>query len=563
MKFTRIALGCAFALLSAAALAQSVIRPVPIPDMSKLPKAESDQLVETRAVFDRTKPNLVGAPLAEAYALLASSYTQAGLYDVADIALGNAMVVVPDDARWIYLRGLLARMRGQQPQARQYFEEALRLDRKYLPMRVAVIESRLAAGDVEAAAQAANQAGVEGRDSGMIASLRARVAMSQQRYGEALSAINDALRLEPAANQLYALQADIYSAQGNAAAAATARAKAGNKPVRMLDTLGAGFLGANAIDLAAEAPAAAPAAADKDDPINQARFLIAVQQFAAARAPLEQALKREPNNAGLLSLSARIEAMLGAQATAKARASEAVRLSPNDAAALVSRGVVAETGGDEAAAQADYEKAIALDTKLVEARLLLGNRLMRQNRYAPAAEQYRQLIALQPQQADHYARLAAAEVAEGRCLDALKDVEPGLKTVQEQRGFVMQVYVRLVATCRGATPEQGKIASDYAKQLYRTRNNPSVIEAVALINAAAGGFTVAEEMQGSAMFAAVRDGGTEAAAPFQEFYKRFQAKQMPDRPWPSNDGFFKPARLQPLPPERVAAPAATPAKPAR
>ncbi|TDR42510.1 cytochrome c-type biogenesis protein CcmH/NrfG [Tahibacter aquaticus] len=560
MKFTRIALGCAFALMSAAALAQSVIRPVPIPDMSKLPKAESDQLVETRAVFDRTKPNLVGAPLAEAYALLASSYTQAGLYDVADIALGNATVVVPDDARWIYLRGLLARMRNQLPQARQYFEEALRLDRKYLPMRVAVIEARLAAGDVDGAAQAANQAGVEGRDSAMIASLRARVAMRQQRYPEALGAVSDALRLEPAANQLYALQADIFSAQGNAAAATAARAKAGNTPVRILDTLGAGFLGASSIDLsAAAAPAAAPAAADKDDPINQARFLIAVQQFAAARTPLEQALKREPNNAGLLSLSARIEAMLGASATAKARASEAVRLSPNDAAALVSRGVVAETGGDEAAAQADYEKAIALDAKLVEARLLLGNRLMRQNRYAPAAEQYRQLIKLQPQQADNYARLAAAQVADGRCLEALKEVEAGLQSVKEQRGFVMQVYVRLVATCRGITPEQRKTGIDYARELYRARNTPAVIEAAALIEAFGGNFTVAEEVQSSAMFAAVRDGGTEAAAPFQEFYKRFQAKQMPDRPWPSNDGYFKPARLQPLPPER-AAPTAKPAK---
>ena len=112
MKFTRIALGCAFALLSTAALAQSVIRPVPIPDMSKLAKAEADTLVETRAVFDKTKPNLVGSALAEAYALLASTYTQAGFYDAADVALGNATVVVPDDARWIYLRGLLARMRG-------------------------------------------------------------------------------------------------------------------------------------------------------------------------------------------------------------------------------------------------------------------------------------------------------------------------------------------------------------------------------------------------------------------------------------------------------------------
>lgn len=557
MKFTRIALGCAFALLSTAALAQSVIRPVPIPDMSKLAKPEADALVETRQVFDKTKPNLVGAPLAEAYALLASSYAQAGFYDVADVALGNATVVVPDDARWIYLRGLLARMRGDQRQARQYFEEALRLDRKYLPMRVAAIESRLADGDVDAAAQAADQSGAEGNDSAMIASLRARIALRQQRYPEALKAIDEALRLDPAADQLYGVQADIYTAQGNKTAAAAARAKAGTNAVRILDLLGAGFLGARVVNVPQTGqpqpldPKAVAAA--KEDPLTQARFFIAVQQYAQARAPLEQALKREPNNAGLLSLSARIEAMLGASSTAMARAGEAVRLSPKDAAALVSRGVVAETGGDEAAAQADYEKAIALDPGLVEARLLLGNRLMRQGRYAPAAEQYRQLTKLQPQQADAYVRLAAAEVAEGRCQEGLKDLENGLQFVDDQRAFLAQAVVRLTATCRGATEQQITTARAYAKDLYRTRNTPAVTEAVALLNASASNFTVAEELQSAAIFAAVRDGGTEAAAPFQEFFKRFKAKQMPERPWPSDDGYFKPRRLQPLPPAKPAA----------
>lgn len=557
MKFTRIALGCAFALLSTAALAQSVIRPVPIPDMSKLAKPEADALVETRQVFDKTKPKLVGSPLAEAYALLASSYTQAGFYDVADVALGNATVVVPDDARWIYLRGLLSRMRGDQRQARQYFEEALRLDRKYLPMRVAVIESRLADGDVDGASQVANQAGAEGNDSAMIASLRARIALRQQRYAEALKAIDDALRLEPGADQLYGVQADIYTAQGNKTAAAAARAKAGTNAVRILDLLGAGFLGARVINVPqnGQPPALDPkaVAAAKEDPITQARFFIAVQQYDQARAPLEQALKREPGNAGLLSLSARIEAMLGARGTATARAGEAVRLSPNDAAAVVSRGVVAETGGDEAAAQTDYEKAISLDSNLVEARLLLGNRLMRQGRYAPAAEQYRQITTLQPQQAEPYVRLAAAEVAGGRCLEGLKSVESGLAAVDEGRAFLAQAAVRLTATCRGASKEQVETAHKYAKDLYRTSNTPAVIEAVALMNASAGYFTVAEELQGAAIFAAVRDGGTDAAAPFQEFFKRFKAQQMPERPWPSDDGYFKPRRLQPLPPAKPAA----------
>jgi tetratricopeptide (TPR) repeat protein len=548
MKLTRLALAGALALLSATAIAENVIRPVPIPDLSKLGKAEAAELVEMRAEFDKSKPTMVGEQLAKAYSLLASSYAQAGFYEEADAALANAIVVTPDDARWIYLRGMLARMRNQPAQASDLLEQALRLDRKYLPMRVAVIEARLASGNADAARQAADQAGVEAKDSAMIASLRARVALRQGRHADALAAINDALRLDPGANQLYGVQADVYTAQGNTAAANAARAKAGTVAVKQLDPLLAGFLGARTIGVPTPgAQQAGAAAADKDDPLTRARFLIGVQQFNEARAPLDEALRSKPNDAGLLGLSARIEALLGNRSLATTRANEAVRLSPNDAAALVTRGVVAETGGDEAAAQADYEKAIGLSASLTEARLLLGNRYMRTNRYAQAAEQYRQLITLEPKVAEHHGRLAAAQVADGRCTDALRDLEAALKSNQRQ-GYAAQVFVRVGSTCRGTTDAQRKVAADYARRLYIERPIPQVIEAVALANAAEGKFTVAAEMQGSAMFAAVRDGGNEAADPFREFFKKFQASQMPDKPWPADSGLFKPARLQPQPP---------------
>lgn len=559
MKITRLVLACAFALLSAAAVAETVIRPVPIPDMSKLDKTQASELIEMRAEFDRSKPTLVGAQLAQAYALLASSYAQAGFLDAADTALANAIVVTPEDARWIYLHGMLARMRNQPAQSRELLEQALRLDRKYLPIRIATIEARLAAGEADAARQAADQAGAEGKDSALLASLRARIALRQGRHADALTAVNEALRLDPGANQLYSLLADVYAAQGNTVSADAARAKAGNVTVKQLDTLMAGFLGVHAISLPTPGsqPASAAGATDKDDPLTQARFLIGVQQYTSARAPLEQALKRKPNDSGLLGLSARVEALLGNRNLAATRANDAVRLSPNDAAALVTRAVVAETGGDEAAAQADYEKAIGLDASLTEARLLLGNRYMRSNRFAPAAEQYRQLVKLQPSVAEHHGRLAAAQVADGRCAEALRDLEAALSPQDDKpKPYLKQIFVRVASTCRGASDAQRKLAADYAGDIYRRKQPaPQAIEAVALANAAAGNFTVAEEMQSSAMFAAVRDGGNEAAEPFREFFKKFQAKQLPDRPWPAEYSFFKPARLQPQPPAPAAAPA--------
>lgn len=564
MKLTRLAFAGALTVLSATAFAENVIRPVPIPNMSKLDKAEAAALVEMRAEFDRSKPTMVGEQLAKGYSLLASSYAQAGFYDEADAALANALVVTPDDARWVYLRGMLARMRNQPAQANDLLEQALRLDRKYLPMRIAVVEARLAAGNVDGARQAVDQAGAEGKDNAMIASLRGRVALRQQRHADALNAINEALRLDPGANQLYGVQADIYAAQGNTAAANAARAKAGSDPVRQLDPLLAGFLGARSITVptpgSQPAAAAGPAAGNADDPLTRARFLISVDQFDAARVPLDEALKRKPNDAGLLGLSARVEALLGNHNLAATRANEAVRLSPNDAAALVTRGVVAETGGNEAAAQADYEKAIGLDPNLTEARLLLGNRYMRQNRYAPAAEQYRQLVKLEPKVAEHHGRLAAAQAADGRCGEALRDLEASLKANQRQ-GYVAQVFVRIASTCKATTAAQRETATQYANRLYKERPIPQVIEAFALAHAANGDYTVATEMQGSAMFAAVRDGGNEAAEPFREFFRKFQASQLPDRPWPAEYSFYKPQRLQPQPVRKLDLTTPAPPKP--
>lgn len=552
MKFTRIALACVLALAALAAAADT-IRPVPIPDLSKLDKTRAAQLVEMRQEFDKAKTTLVGPPLSQAYATLAANYQQVGFTEEADVALGNAVLVSPEDARWIYLRGILAGKRNQPAQARDYFEQAFRLEREYLPIRLAVIESRLAAGETDSARQLIEQAGEAGKDDARLAALRARVALQQKRYPEALAAVEAAIKLDPAANQLYSLQAEIYTAQGNSAAANSARARAGNTAARTLDPLGDGFLG-----LRTTGPSRPADAAKSDDPLTQARFLIEVGQYASAREHLAKMLKSEPGNIGLLGLSARLEAMLGSHSTASTQAAEAVRLAPKDALILVTRGVVAETGGDENAAQSDYEKAIGMDGKLAEPRLLLGNRYMRLGRYAQAIEQYRQLVKLDPRQADGYARLAAAQVAAGRCGDALRETEAATKEYPRM-GPLLQTYVRVAATCPAATKEQRKTASEFAGLLYKSNLTPQVSEAVALINAAEGNFTAASELQGSAMFAAVRDGGNEAAEPFRVFFKQFQAKQMPDRPWPVDNPLFKPARLQPQPARAAEAPAPRPA----
>src|SRR6187402_3829923 len=114
-----VALGCALA--QSAAAADALIKPVPTPDLSRLPPDTVDDLKQTRSEFDRIKGTLIGDPLVQAYALLGAAYARAGLYDAAAIALEDAALLAPKDGRWVYAQGLVARAQNQ-ASAQDYFD---------------------------------------------------------------------------------------------------------------------------------------------------------------------------------------------------------------------------------------------------------------------------------------------------------------------------------------------------------------------------------------------------------------------------------------------------------
>jgi tetratricopeptide (TPR) repeat protein len=537
MKFTRIASALILALAASAACAESALKPLPEPNLGQVDKTRAEALTKSRADFEKAKKNLVGPPLAQAYAVIASSYFAAGFPDVAVVALENAVTLAPDDGRWIYLQGVLASARKQPAVARDYFDRAFLVDKAYLPIRIALVTALVSEGNLDRARTIADDGVKDFSSAAKLHAMRAEIALKQKRYADALSATNEALKLDEEASQLYGIQADAYQGLGNATAAQASRAKAGNTPPLMRDPLAEGFLGG---------AAGAGAPMDEDNPLVRASRYIAVRQYDDARKQLDEALKAAPGDLGVLGLYARTEALAGNKSAAASRAAEGLRVAPNDAQAFLTRGVVNETAGDEDAARRDYESAIRADPNAAEARLLLGNHLMRKNQYGQAVEQYRQILVIDPKRWEVYGHIVAAQVAEGRCAQGLKELNDAMRGNQRQ-GFLVQVFVRTASTCPAANETEKSMALELGEKLYKQRPLPQITEAFALATAANGKFDEAVQLQGAAIFAAVRDGGTPASAPFQEFFKQFQAKQMPQRPWPSTSPFFKPERLQPAP----------------
>jgi len=540
----------AFAVPAFAWAADALIKPVPTPDMSKLPAGTAEDLRKAREAFEQIKPKLVGDDLARAYALLGSGYARVGLYDAANVAIEDAALLAPNDGRWVYAQGVLAREQKQSAAALGYFDRAFALDKEYLPIRVALASAHIEKGDIEAARSVMAEYTAKHDDQPAAYALLGEIALRQKRYAEAIDALNRAIKLDPKATQLYARLAEAYTGAGNAQAAADARGKAGNVPVQLADPLGQG--------LVAPSAASREAAADPfTKNIDEAAFFLSARQYDAARARLDAALKQRPNEAVLLAMYSRVEASAGNLAAAKSRADAAIAADPNNALAYLSEGVASEMSNDDAGAQRAYEKAITLKPNLPDPRQRLANLLLRTGRAQAAADQYRQLLKINPADGESWGRLVASNVASGQCAVALKDVNEGLAK-RSTDNFLLQLFVRLASTCTAANAEEKRMALDYGGKLYHESDAAQIGEAYALSLAAAGKWDEAVKTQQAAMFVLVRNGVRAEVPAYRAMLTQLQAKKLPDRPWAAESGWYKPSR--PLPDPK---PAAAPAQPAK
>ena len=530
---------------SAAVSAEALVKPVPSPDLSRLPAAKAADLRLTRTTFDVKRKELIGPALAEAYALLGAAYASNGFDAEADVALENASLLAPADGRWVYARGVLAQKQKRGAVAQNYFELALQLDGDYLPARVAVARSRMDNGDLEGARKLIAEHVAKHPDQAYPQALLGDIALRQKRHAEAVTRYQRALVLEPAATRVYARLAEAQVAAGDAAAAAQSRAKAGPVEPVLPDPIAYGLGG---IGMPAAAATGAPAAAD-DGALRLAKeagVLLLARQYQAARDKLDAALAQAPNEPALLALYARLEAASGNIAAAKTRAAAAVAAGRDSAVAHLSQGVAFEMGNDDAGARRAYEEAVALDPKSADARSLLGDLLLRTGQADAAATHYRVVVQQDLTAAEPWMRLVAAYVEGGRCAMALRDVSDVLAADAGNR-FVLQLFVRLASTCRAASAAERKGALEHGGKLYAQAASAPNGEAYALALAANGKWDDAVKTQQAAMFVLVRNGLKGALTPYREVLTQLQAKQLPDRPWPASAAVYRPQRLAPDP----------------
>lgn len=512
----------------------ALVLTLPVPDTSKLPAAQAEEITSARAAFDKARVGLIGDDLAFAYAGIGAVYFRAGLDAAAAIAFYDANQLAPKDARWLYLRGVVALAMKRTVDARANFEAALALDKVYLPIRYRLSDALIETGDLNAAHKVLADALPAGDKQAALFAMLGRLEIRQKDYAAAIEHLHKALILEPQADSLYSDLARAYTGQGDAAQAKAAQAKAGKTPPSLADPLLAGIF--------QTAPSAPPL---HGTALEQARQLMARRDFAAARDKAFEATEHDPNDVEALALLARLDGLLGNIAFARDEAARALKLKPDSASANLSQGMVHEFAGDAARALPFYQRAIQADANQPDVRLLFGNALMRKGDYAQAAQQYAQLARILDGDAGAEARFAAAQALSGKCRDALNEVSKR-QTSRAQDGDLMQVFVRLASTCPAATADERSMALDYAQALYRQRPDAEDSTALALAQAANGKFDEAQKSQAQAIYEAVRLNDTARAAMYRKTMQDYVAKRMPAQPWPAEHPNVKPPPLETL-----------------
>ena len=121
------------------------VRPVPVPDLSRLPESVQTQVRDSYAALAEmtASPQTPSAELARAHGNVGLILMAAGYHAAAEASLRNAQALAPGDATWPYYLGQLFLLTSDRANTLKAFERALELRPTDLPTLVRLGEAYL------------------------------------------------------------------------------------------------------------------------------------------------------------------------------------------------------------------------------------------------------------------------------------------------------------------------------------------------------------------------------------------------------------------------------------
>lgn len=470
-------------------------------------------------------PGVDEIKLAREYGTLAGLYQVYGIPALAEACYANAQALEPDGFRWVYYAAHLALGDGRIRQALARFERAAELDPNYAPLRLHLGRAWYELNEMDRA-----RAALE--DAAQTPGLRAaalyylgQIDLLQRDYVRAIDRLHGALELAPQASGVHYPLARAYRAAGDVEKARHHLALRGDQRPDAQDPL--------LQELDALNKGARPFFASAMQAIEQ-------RDYAAAVSAFREGLERDPQNLNARVSLARSLYLAGRGDEAEQTLRQVVAEDPAQVLAGFLLGVLQESAGDTVAAESAYRQVLKADAEHAGAHFFLANRLMREKRYSQAAAHYQASLDSGQQNPFASLYLVVAQHRSGQPEAVSVRALEGQLERYPDRHMLKYALARMLASSSDPQLRDPGRALRLAEELMAVFPIPPHLEVLALAQAANGNFEQAAALQGQVLSAALWTGQGSDPGRLQATLDGFEARRLPDRPWPEDDQLLSP-----------------------
>jgi tetratricopeptide (TPR) repeat protein len=523
---------------------------VTLPDLSRMDAPVQEQVRQQYQSMLETlkKPGVTDEERGMAYGSMGMVLQAGEYYEAAEPAYLNAQALMPREPRWPYFLGHLRKSQGDTAGSIAAFTRVLEIQPNDVATLVWLGRGYLDEGAPEKAEPLFVRARQQAPRVPAVLVGLGQASLARRDFARAVSALEEALSLDPSLASVHSPLAMAYRGLGD-----TAKAEAHLKEWRNTDVL-VPDPWRQELDLALQSGLS-----------YELRGVRALEQrdFTAAADFFKQGVAITPGSSSLgRSLRHKLGTALFMNGDVRGAVTwfrETVKLAPPDgidetaAKAHYSLGVLMASSGRGNEAITHLSAAVRFSPNYVEAHQALGDALRRGGRVAQSMERYADALRINPKAADARFGYGMALVRMGRYREA-RDWFTEAAALHPDRADFPHALARLLAAAPDDSVRDGARAQTLVEGLLVNVKTTDLGETLAMALAERGQFSEAAAIQRGVIEASTRAGMATAASRMRVNLQRYERGQPCRTPWSPDDPVHAPG--PPVDPSLAAALAA-------
>jgi tetratricopeptide (TPR) repeat protein len=381
------------------------VRPVPVPDLSRLPESVQRQVRDRYAALDEktAAPRTPRDDLARAHGDVGLILMATGYHAAAETSLRNAQALAPQDFTWPYYLGQLFLLTSDRANTLKAFERALELRPTDLPTLIRLGEAYLDQARPEDAERLFRRAReIDPRSAAPLEGL-GRVAQARGDQARAVEYLEQALALDPQATRVHYPLAQAYRSLGDQQQAESHLGRRGDGRPRLDDPLMRAYYWL--VDSA-------------DAHYNRGVLAMQAREWAAAADLFRKGLALDPESTQLGHALGLALYWMGERDAAARQFEEVLRRSPDHVETHVSLGVLLAQQNRFRPALAHFAAAAKHDPGRADVHVGQAEMLRNLGDLAASLPHWRRAVEIDPANANSWLEGAKALIALDRNREA-------------------------------------------------------------------------------------------------------------------------------------------------